>query len=152
MTTSSTDSIHKDITLRTPPSRVWRALTDSAEFGEWFGVRLEGTFRVGEIIRGRITNPGCEHMILEARVERMEPERYFAFRWHPRDIDADVDRWTQPSTLVEFRLEAAGDGTLLRVTESGFDAIPAEHRNDAFTRNEGGWAIQVENIKRHLDG
>ncbi len=152
MTISSTDSIHKEITLSAPPSLVWRALTDSAEFGEWFRVRLEGSFRVGEIIRGQITHPGCEHMELEARVERMEPERCFAFRWHPHEIDAGVDRWTLPSTLVEFRLAAAGDGTLLTVTESGFDAIPAEHRNDAFTRNESGWAGQVENIKRHVDG
>lgn len=152
MTTSSTDSVHKEVSLQASLSRVWRAITDSAEFGEWFWVRLEGQFQVGEVIRGQITHPGCEHMVVFARVELMEAERHFAFRWHPHEIEDGVDRWSLPSTLVEFHLEAVEDGTLLRVTESGFDAIAVEHRKDAFTRNETGWTGQMENIRKHVDG
>jgi len=152
MSKTSTDRIHKQITLSAPLSRVWRALTDCAEFGAWFGVRLEGQFRVGETIRGPITYPGCEHMTLRARVERMEPEQSFAFRWHPQAIDPEVEFSSEPTTLVEFHLEKAGAGTLLTVTESGFDALPEESRADAFMRNEGGWTLQMENIERHVDG
>ncbi len=152
MTTSSTDRIHKEITLSASQSRVWRALSDSTEFGEWFGVRLEGPFSLGETIRGQITHPGCEHMTFQARVERMEPESSFAFRWHPHATDPEFDYANEPTTLVEFHLEQAGDGARLTVTESGFDGIPEDRRSEAFMRNEGGWAGQMENIQRHVDG
>ena len=152
MAESSTDRVHKEITLRAAPSRVWRALTDSAEFGEWFGVRLEGPFRVGEKILGKITHPGCEHVTFEASVERMVPEQSFAFRWRPQATDPEVDYSGEPTTLVEFCLEDAGEGTLLTVTESGFDALPEDRRQELFLRNEGGWTGQMENIKRHVDG
>ncbi len=118
----------------------------------YVGVRLEGSFRLGEKIRGQITHPGYQHLTLEACVERMEPERSFAFRWRPHATDPEVDYSGEPTTLVEFRLEQDGEGTLLTVTESGFDAIPEEQRGDAFQRNEGGWAMQVEKIKRHVGG
>jgi uncharacterized protein YndB with AHSA1/START domain len=152
MIESNTDRIHKEITLRAPRSRVWRALTESPEFGEWFGVRLEGPFQVGEKIQGQITHPGYEHLTFQAWVERMDPEQSFTFRWQPHAIDPEVDYSSDPTTLVEFYLAESDGGTLLTVTESGFDALPKEHRSDAFIRNEGGWAAQVENIKRYVDG
>ena len=152
MTVSTTDSIHKQVTLRAPMARVWRALTDSAEFGEWFGVLLDGPFEAGQKIVGKITHPGCEHMTLNAWVERMSPERSFAFRWHPYATDPEVDDSADPTTLVEFHLEAADGGTLLTITESGFDAIPEDRRSEAFLRNEGGWTMQVANIEKHVDG
>ena len=152
MIDSNTDRIHKEIALSAPKSRVWRALTDSTEFGQWFGVRLEGPFRIGEEIQGQITHPGYEHLTFKAVVERMDLEQSFAFRWQPHAMDPEVDYSGDPSTLVEFRLEEADEGTLLTVTESGFDALPKEHRADAFVRNEGGWSAQVENIKRYVDG
>jgi uncharacterized protein YndB with AHSA1/START domain len=152
MKTSSTDRIQKDVTLSAAPSRVWRAISDAGEFGQWFGVVLEGQFRAGETIRGRITCPGCEHMILRARVERMEPEHTFAMRWCPYALDPDKDYADEPTTLVEFRLAPAGAGTHLSITESGFDALPAEHRSECFIRNEGGWTEQVASIARHVDG
>ena len=152
MTTSSTDRIHKEIILSAPQSRVWRAISDSAEFGQWFAVRLEGPFRVGETILGQITHPGCEKMKFLARVEVMEPEHTFTFRSHPHAIDPEFDYSVEPTTRVEFHLEQAGDGTWLTVTESGFDGIPEDLRSDAFMRNEGGWTGQMENIQRHVDG
>ena len=152
MKTSSTDSIRKEIALSAPRSRVWRALTDAAEFGAWFGVRLEDPFRIGEAFRGQITHPGYEHLTLEAWVESMDPEHSFSFRWCPYAMDPDVDYSGEPTTLVEFRLEAKDGGTLLTVTESGFDSIPEEHRSASFMRNEGGWTGQMENIRKHVDG
>lgn len=152
MTTSSTDRIHKEISLRAAPSRVWRALTDAAEFGAWFGVALEGPIRLGEEFHGRITHPGYEHLRLRAWVERMEPERLFAFRWCPYALDPEVDYSGEPRTLVEFRLEELDGGTRLTVTESGFDGLPAEHRSECFLRNESGWSGQVHNVRAHVDG
>ena len=151
MTTTS-DRIEKQVLLRVPKSRVWRALTEAQEFGAWFRVNLQGRFAVGERIRGKITYPGYENLTMDVTVERMDKEKLFSFRWHPGAVDPKVDYSKEPSTLVEFRLEEVAGGTMLTVVESGFDQLPPERREEAFRGNEKGWAIQMENIKRHVDG
>jgi uncharacterized protein YndB with AHSA1/START domain len=145
------NSIEKRIELTAPVSRVWRALTDHREFGEWFRVKLDGPFVPGQVARGHITYPGYEHIKLEATVKKMEAERLFSFTWHPYAIDPAIDYSKEPTTLVEFRLEPKGSGTVLSVTESGFDAIPKERRFEAFRMNEGGWAEQMKNIERYVE-
>src|SRR5262245_38447344 len=144
------DSIEKRIELKAPVARVWRALTDHREFGQWFRVKLDGPFQPGRVTRGQITYPGYEHVPWEVTVEKIEPERLFSFRWHPYAIDADVDYSKEPTTLVEFRLEPKAGGTLLIVTESGFDRIPKERRFEAYRMNEGGWSQQIKNIAQHV--
>ena len=145
-----TDRVEKRIELKAPVARVWRALTDYREFGEWFRVKLDGPFVAGEVSRGHITYPGYEHLQWEAVVKAMEPERLFSFTWHPYAIDPKVDYSAEPQTLVEFRLEKTAEGTLLTVTESGFDKIPAGRRAEAFRMNESGWAQQMKNIERYV--
>jgi uncharacterized protein YndB with AHSA1/START domain len=144
------DRIEKRIELKAPVSRVWRALTDHREFGAWFRVALEGPFIAGQQVRGRITWPGAEHLTMTVTVQRMEPERLFSFTWHPYAIDPAVDYSSEPVTLVEFTLEAIPGGTLLTVVESGFAALPAHRRDEAFRMNDQGWSIQVQNISQHL--
>jgi uncharacterized protein YndB with AHSA1/START domain len=146
-----TDRIEKTIELKAPVSRVWRALTDHREFGTWFRVRLDGPFVPGQVSRGQITYPGCEHMRWEAVVQKMEPERLFSFTWHPYAVDPNRDYSNEPPTLVEFTLEKTATGTLLRVVESGFDKLPSQRRLEAFPRNEGGWSQQIQNIARHVE-
>jgi uncharacterized protein YndB with AHSA1/START domain len=144
------DCIEKHIELKAPVSRVWRALTDHREFGQWFRVKLDEPFVPGRVSRGQITYPGYEHLKWEVVVEKMEPERLFSFRWHPYAIDPKMDYSKEPATLVEFRLENIPNGTLLKVTESGFDKVPAGRRLEAFRMNEGGWTQQMKNIERHV--
>jgi uncharacterized protein YndB with AHSA1/START domain len=145
-----TGRIEKRIELKAPVARVWRALTDHREFGEWFRVKIDGPFVPGEVSRGNVTYPGYEHLKWEAVVKAMEPERLFSFTWHPAAVDPKMDYSKEPQTLVEFRLEKTADGTQLTVTESGFDKIPAGRRPEAFRMNEGGWAEQMKNIERYL--
>jgi uncharacterized protein YndB with AHSA1/START domain len=147
---SSTDRIEKTIVLRAPMSRVWRALSDAREFGTWFRVNIEGAFAEGRTVRGRITHPGYEHVAMEMQIERMDPERLFSYRWHPYAIEPGVDYSAEPTTLVEFRLEAVGEGTRLTIVESGFDRLPQHRRAEAFRMNEGGWSQQIENVERHV--
>ena len=146
--------IEKRIELKAPVSRVWRALTDYREFGEWFRVKLEGPFVPGQTLRGYITHPGYEHVKWEATVQKMEPERLFSFTWpHIKSLDkADYspDYSGQPTTLVEFRLEKTATGTLLTLTESGFENIPSDRRAEAFRRNDGGWTQQMKNIESYV--
>jgi len=145
-----TDRIEKRIELKAPVSRVWRALTDYRQFGEWFRVIWEGPFVVGQVARGQITYPGYEHLKIEAVVQKMEPEQVFSFTWHPNAIDTKRDYSKEPSTLVEFRLEKTANGTLLVLTESGFDKIPSDRRLEAFRGNERGWTEQIKNIENYV--
>lgn len=148
---TSTDRIERQILLKAPRSRVWHALADAESFGDWFGVALKGKrFVAGEYTQGNITYPGYEHLVFEALVESVKPEHYLAFRWHPYAIDPDADYSKEPTTLVEFTLEEARDGTLLRVIESGFDRIPVERRSEAYRMNSGGWTEQMENIEKYV--
>lgn len=145
------DRIEKVVELAAPVSKVWRALTDHREFGQWFGVKLEAPFKPGETARGQITHPGYEHMTLEMEIERIDPERLFSYSWHPYAIDPAVDYSGEPSTLVEFRLEPSTKGTRLTITESGFAALPAPRRLEAFRMNSGGWDAQTRNIAAHVE-
>jgi uncharacterized protein YndB with AHSA1/START domain len=147
---SSTDRIEKRILLRAPRSRVWLALTSSDEFGTWFRVKIDEPFVEGTTVRGRITHPGYEHLTMEMAIERIEPERYFSYRWHPYAIDPNVDYSAEPMTLVEFELADVTEGTALTIVESGFDRIPLARRAEAFRMNEGGWTAQLKNIERHV--
>ena len=144
------NQIEKKIELKAPVSRVWRALTDYREFGEWFRVKLDRPFVPGEVSTGHITWPGYEHLKWEAVVQEMDPEQYFSYTWHPYAMDPNVDYSLETPTLVEFRLEKTANGTLLVVTESGFDDIPAERRDEAFRKDDGGWAQQVKNIETYV--
>lgn len=144
------DRIQKQIELKAPRSRVWRALTDYREFSAWFGVKLESPFVPRQTARGQITHPGCEQLQMEVVVQRLEPEDYFSYTWHPYAIKPGVDYSTEPPTLVEFRLEEMADGTRLTVTESGFARIPAHRRAEAFRMNNNGWSEQMNNIERHV--
>jgi len=147
----NTDRIEKEMVLRAPRARVWRALTDSREISAWFGVKLEGPFAIGQSVKGPITIPGYTHVTMEVIVESMEPERLFAYRWHPYAVDPKQDYAAEPMTLVEFRLEEAPGGTRLSVVESGFDRLPAHRRDEAFRMNEPGWQAQLENVRKHVE-
>jgi len=144
------DRIEKRLELKAPVSRVWRAITDHREFGDWFRVKLDGPFVPGEKSTGQMTYPGYEHLKWEAVVQKMESERLFSFTWHPYAIDPGKDYSNETPTLVEFRLEPTPTGTLLTVTESGFDKVPAERRIEAFRMNDQGWTIQMQNVETYV--
>lgn len=154
------DRIEKQVLLRAPQARVWEAITESDQFGHWFGVKVDGPFRAGEKVRARVAQTRVdpevakmqepyEGMEFEFIVERIEPMTLFSYRWHPGAADP-ADYPDEQTTLVEFVLEAAEGGTLLRITESGFDRVPAERRAEAFESNEHGWELQTQLITKYL--
>ncbi|MNE16037.1 hypothetical protein D3C80_1089650 [compost metagenome] len=112
---------------------------------------LEGKrFVAGEWTQGRVTYPGYEHVLWNVLVERVEPERLFSFRWHPYAVRPEIDYSQEPTTLVKFELEDHDAGTLLRVSESGFDHIPDVRREKAFRMDSRGWEEQMNNIEQFL--
>jgi uncharacterized protein YndB with AHSA1/START domain len=158
----NTDCIEKKILLRAPQKRVWRALSDSSEFGHWFGVKFDAPFAPGAFMRGVIVTSATdtevaniqkkyEGMGFDITIEQMEPEQIFSFRWHPNAVEPGVDYSAEPVTLVVFALEEVKDGVMLTVTESGFDRIPLERRAKAFAANEGGWTLMVKVLAKYVE-
>src|SRR4051794_2236931 len=148
------DRIEKSVLLRAPLERVWRAISDSKEFGTWFGIECDEPFTAGKKMTARIVPTKVDPEVakeqaphkgatFEMVVDRIEPMKLFSFRWHPFAIEKDHDYSKEPMTLVEFRLAAEGEGTRLVIVESGFDALPAERRAQAFKANDGGWTHQA---------
>ena len=149
--TGSTDRIERSVMLKASRSRVWRALSNAEEFGNWFGVRLEGkNFVAGQRLQGQITYPGYEHLVFDVLIERVEAERVLSWRWHPASIDQAVDYEKEPTTLVVFELKEVEGGTLLTVVESGFDSVPPSRRLEAFRMNSQGWDEQMKNLEKHV--
>jgi uncharacterized protein YndB with AHSA1/START domain len=157
----NTDRIEKEVVLRAPLNRVWKAISDADEFGQWFGVRFDGPFVAGASVTGVITPTAVDEDVARAQephagksdtwqIVAVEPQRRLAFRWHPYAVESGTDYSKEPTTLVEFTLAETGDGVLLRIVESGFDAIPAERRASAFAANSEGWAKQTELIRKYL--
>jgi uncharacterized protein YndB with AHSA1/START domain len=157
----STDRIEKKILLKAPLDRVWRAISDSKEFGTWFGMKVDGPFTPGAVMRGVIVptqvnaevaaaQKQYEGKQMEITIERMEPERLISFRWHPHAIEPGVDYSSEPTTLIVFALEQMPDGVLLTVTESGFDQIPLARRAQAFQANDRGWGMVVKLVGDYL--
>jgi uncharacterized protein YndB with AHSA1/START domain len=146
----TTDRIEKRFEVKARRARVWRAISDADEFGGWFGMKLDGPFAAGATVVGHLTLKGYEHVAVEMRVGRVEPEGYFSYHWHPYAIDPAVDYSAEPMTLVEFRLEETQGGTVVTITESGFDRLPATRRAEAFRMNEAGWAAQSKKLARHV--
>ncbi len=158
---TNTDRIEKKVLLRAPRERVWRAISDSRQFGSWFGVQFDGPFVAGAPIIGKLvpttvdaevaaSQKPYEGVRFEFAVDRVEPMRLFSFRWHPYAVEPGVDYSKEPTTLVVFELAEAASGTMLTVTESGFDRIPLERRAKAFAANEGGWTAQMKLIEKYL--
>ncbi|HEU5220054.1 MAG TPA: SRPBCC family protein [Gemmatimonadales bacterium] len=148
--TRTSDRIEKQFQVSATRSRVWRAIADAGEFGTWFGMKLDRPFAPGATVLGRLTIPGYDHVTLEMLVETIEPEGYFSYRWHPYAIDPARDYTAEPTTLVEFRLEETAGGTLVTITESGFDRLPASRRAEAFRMNEAGWTGQSRKLAGYV--
>jgi uncharacterized protein YndB with AHSA1/START domain len=146
----STDRIEKRVVVRASRSRVWHAISTAKQFSSWFRIHIDGEFAEGVTVRGRVAVPGLEHLKMEILIERLEPERYLAYRWHPYPSDPAEDYSAEPTTLVEFTLEDADGGTAVTIVESGFDRIPLARRAEAFRVHDQGWSEESENLMRHV--
>lgn len=157
---TTTDRIVKTAVLKAPLARVWSAVSDSREFGAWFGVEFDGPFVAQSPVSGRIRPTTVDPEVAKLQephagtpftivVDRVEPMHTFSFRWHPYAVgDADLSK--EPMTLVSFELAEVPDGTAITITESGFDAIPLERRAAAFSANDGGWTHQLRLVAKYV--
>ena len=134
------DRIVREIVVAAPPERVWEVLTSAEYVGRWFGAeKAEIDLRPG----GSFVMVWAEHGTGYARVERVEEPRLFSFHWA---LEAGARPAPGEQTRVEFTLAPEGDGTRLRVVESGFSTLdrPAEKQEWHRERNVDGWRQVLE--------
>jgi uncharacterized protein YndB with AHSA1/START domain len=143
------NTIERSIEIKAPVSKVWKALTDSSQFAQWFKAKFEGPFVAGKTTKGKNLYPGFEFN-LNFMVKEIRPESYFAYAWNPFPADTTIDYSKEDPTLVEFHLKKTATGTLVTVKESGFNRITASRRAEAFKMHSGGWEGQLENIAKFV--
>jgi uncharacterized protein YndB with AHSA1/START domain len=149
MTATELSKIEDKVVMRAPRARVWKALTTAGEFSKWFRVKTEDEFRPGARVHMTSTYPGHEGIEFYMDIEEMEPERKFSWRWTPGGKQAGSPG--EEPTLVVFELEEVAGGTMVKVTESGFDQLSLERRAKAFEGNRRGWELQMQNIREYVE-
>src|SRR5579883_1603540 len=132
--------------IKAPRSRVWRAITNMAEFSAWFQVKAEGEFAPGARIRMTSLHPCGANAVFHVTVDEIRPEESFSWRWHP-GAERPAEESDEPMTRVEFRLTDEDGGTRVTVTESGFDQLSLERRAKAFKDNSNGWTMQMQALE-----
>jgi uncharacterized protein YndB with AHSA1/START domain len=137
------DRIERTVRLARPPREVWPALTTPDGLGTWFGERATIDLRPG----GAASTTFAGGMTVEMRIERVEEPNVFAYTWRLPDLPEDDPR----RTYVEFILEPDGDGTVLRVTETGFAQLPLDTRTKTYESHRDGWSRELGELEAHLD-
>ncbi len=135
--------IENQVRIEAPRSRVWKALTTPSQFTTWFHATTDAKeFRAGQRVDLVSTHPGHEGTAFFFELVEVSPEHRFVWRWKSGD---------EPYTTVVFELEEASDGTLVKVTESGFEHISLERRAKMFEGNTEGWKIQTRNLREYVE-
>lgn len=146
----STDRIEREVTIEAPIERVWALITESEHVGVWFGdAGADIDLRPGGAIEFRWK----EHGDSQGTVVAVEPPRRFAYRWVSLTSARGQAPTDDNTTLVEFMLEPAGQGTLVRVVESGFDALDcsADERAEAVAGNTRGWGAELGDLVAYAE-
>jgi uncharacterized protein YndB with AHSA1/START domain len=140
------DRIEREVVIDAPVERVWELVTQAEHLGRWFGdAGAEVDLRPG----GAMALHWSEHGEARGRIEAVEPTRIFAFRWAPFKDPGGLDPTDGNSTRVEFTLSAEGDGTRLRVVESGFEMLDSskEQRARNLEGNTEGWRMELDELQ-----
>ena len=142
------DQIERDITIDAPVERVWELITEPEHIGRWFGdAGAQIDLRPG----GEMVIRWAEHGTTHGRVVAVEPHTRFSYRWAPFKVPSGDEPVDGNSTLVEFLLAPEGDGTRLRVVESGFASLATseDQRTKNHASNTGGWQAELGELAEY---
>jgi uncharacterized protein YndB with AHSA1/START domain len=144
------DHIERETVIKAPVERVWTLITEPEHLGRWFGdAGAEIDLRPG----GEMVVRWTEHGVSRGRVVAVDPPTGFSYRWAPFKDPAGDEPVEGNSTLVEFTLAPEGDGTRLRVVESGFSSLAASEAQRAANHagNTRGWQIELDELRRYAE-
>jgi uncharacterized protein YndB with AHSA1/START domain len=145
------DRVEREMRVAAPVERVWAVLTERAHMAEWLAHHFEVRdcdLRPGGAL---VLHQKPHNATLPARIVTVERPHVFAYRWamaYPGEEPTEDN-----STLVEFRLTPDGNGTVLRVTESGFArvSIPPERAYAGRKAHSQGWPVYMDEIRRRAE-
>jgi uncharacterized protein YndB with AHSA1/START domain len=138
------DRIERSVSLPRPPHEVWPVLTTAEGLSAWFGNRATIDLRPG----GAATMTFAGGLTVEMRIERVEEPTVFSYTWRLPDLPEEDPR----RTYVEFTLRPDGDGTLLRVVETGFAQLPVTTRRDSYDSHADGWSRELAELAENIRG
>jgi uncharacterized protein YndB with AHSA1/START domain len=144
------EQIERETVIAAPVERVWALLTEAEHLGRWFGdAGAELDLRPG----GALSLSWEQYGTVRGRVVDVEAPRRFSYRWSVLRESFDSEPAEGNSTLVEFTLEAAGEGTRLRVVESGFDKLFADpaKQDERAEDNRKGWASELDELREYAE-
>jgi uncharacterized protein YndB with AHSA1/START domain len=138
------DSIEREVRIEAPVETVWSIVTEPQNIARWFAEYAEVDLRPGGDLLFRFES-GADG---KGTVEKVEPPSLFSFRWISPEPERDMEAAQGHYTTVEFRLAAAGEGTLLQVVESGFAALEGTAAENAALaeRHTGGWGMFLDRL------
>ena len=141
--------IDRTIKIDAPVERVWRALTNAEDLSSWFQVRIEGTIAPGSDVWMTSVHPDHAGQRFPVKIAEMAPPHRLVWQWHPGAVDPNVDYSREPRTTVTFALAPTDGGTLLTVSETGFNEISLARRAKAYQDNSQGWAEVLVWLQRY---
>lgn len=142
------DIISREITVKAPKERVYKAITDPTELIKWFPDKVDGAIEVGGHPMFTFSSENHKTSIY---VETMKPYEYFSYRWVPGSTGIVGDVLKVPNTLVEFFIEEIGEETKVTVKESGFASLPATVAEESFKQNSGGWEFMISRLQKFVN-
>jgi uncharacterized protein YndB with AHSA1/START domain len=141
------DRIEREIDIDAPIEVVWTVITEPEHINGWFTDSAEIEIREGREGRfGWTEKARHRETVVNLKIERLEPPSLLAFRWNYPD-GAEPGPGNAP--LVEFTLEPRGEGTHLKIVESGLNSVDRsdEERETYFAEHASGWAVIVERLR-----
>jgi uncharacterized protein YndB with AHSA1/START domain len=139
--------IEREILIEAPVDVVWAVVTEPEQISGWFSDSVELDLRPG----GQAVLHWDKHGTVHGRVERVEPPRFFSFRWMAEQGPEFAE---DNSTLVEFSLSAQGDSTRLTVVETGFRELagPDDEKQRHVDSHTRGWELELGQLEAYLVG
>ncbi|QIG43634.1 polyketide cyclase [Nocardioides anomalus] len=136
------DTIAREVRIDATPDVVYEVVSTPEHMREWWSDGADASDQAGTI---RITFGADESKSETLTVIDEDPPNRFSFRWIQ---DAGQPGTSPRSLLVTFDLVPAGDGTLLRFSESGFadKAWDASVRDETYSAHTTGWDLFLSRL------
>ena len=142
--------IEREIHVDASPEVVFEVVSRPEHLKEWWpddAVFEPTPGATGELVFGDRSDPAAHVPVLT--IVEVDPPRRFSFWWSD---DAQV-AGEGNALFVTFEVEAAGSGSVVRMTESGFRerGWEAAVLEEAYQDHVNGWAHYMPRLEEYVD-
>jgi uncharacterized protein YndB with AHSA1/START domain len=140
-------AVERSIWIAAPRERAWRAVTEPEQLDQWYATYYRWeipALQVGTTIK--FYNKDDDTDIQLATIEVVDPPRQFTLRWQPNQ------QYPATTLITTFLLEEENGGTRVTISESGYESLPDDERQQWLDATGAGYTMSMENLKAHLEG